>query len=358
MRILDRYLARQFLKIFAVCVLGVPLLFMVVDLTDNLDVYLAEGATRGELALHYLFQFPYQMLLGFPIAALLASVFTISTLTRHFETTAAKAGGISFYRLVMPILLASLGLSLMAGALTELVPVTSRRAEEVLGQQETRSQTLRMLFVFRGNSGRVYKVRRLDRRLGRMTDVQVEREGTGYRYPTYNVTAARARWDTASAHWSLEDGRLRLFPEKGRALTFQFRELWQRSFTESPDELLADPPEENEMRYAELGRYIEAIQRSGGTARKLIVQRDLRLSFPLACFIIVVFGVPLAHSSRRGGTPLSVGIALATTILYLIIVRIAQALGAGGVVAPAWAAWMPNLIFLGAGLGLMAKVRT
>ena len=34
MRILDRYLLGLFLKIFAVCVFGVPLVFIVIDLTD------------------------------------------------------------------------------------------------------------------------------------------------------------------------------------------------------------------------------------------------------------------------------------------------------------------------------------
>ena len=99
MRLLDRYIGGQFLKIFAVCVLGVPFLFIVIDLTDNLDLFIDEGATRAQLAMHYIYQFPYQSLLAFPIAALLASVFTISSMTRRFEITAIKAGGISFYRI-------------------------------------------------------------------------------------------------------------------------------------------------------------------------------------------------------------------------------------------------------------------
>lgn len=358
MKILDRYVLRQFLKIFSICVFGVPILFIVIDLTDSLDRYLVEGATRTEVAYYYLYQFPYQILLGFPIAALLACVFTVSSMTRHFETTAAKANGISFYRLTAPLMIASFGLSLVALGLTEVVPATNRKAEQVLGQQEARTQTLRTSFVYRGQEGRVYKVRRLDARQGRMRNVQVEREGVDWSYPSYNISADSASWVPEAERWVLHDGWLRLFPERTTELGFRFRELWQGPFTERPDDLLANPKSPEEMGYAELGRFIEAIQRSGGTARELIVERHLKVSFPFAVFIIVLFGTPLAHSTRRGGAPFSIGVALATTVLFLILIRVSQALGAGGAVPPELAAWIPNLLFLTAGLVLMVRVRS
>ncbi len=55
---------------------------------------------------------------------------------------------------------------------------------------------------------------------------------------------------------------------------------------------------------------------------------------------------------------MAVGIALATTVLFLILIRVSQALGAGGAVPPLLAAWLPNLVFLSAGLVLMQRVRT
>lgn len=357
-RILDRYLLRQFFRIFAICVLGVPFIFIVIDLTDRLDSYLAEGAGGFQVLLHYVYQFPYQALLAFPIAALLAAVFTVSNMTRHFETTAAKANGVSFYRLTAPLLFAALGVSLVALGLTELVPRTNVMAEEALGEERSRSETLRRDFVYRADEGRVYVVQRLDAREGIMEEVSVEREGTGYEYPTYEIASPEARWDSAAGRWILESGRLRLMPEAGTTHTFRFRELWQRPFTETPEDLLAEPKDPEQMGYFELGRYIEATQRSGGTARDLIVEQELKVAIPFTCLIIVLFGAPLSHSTRRGGAPLSIGIALATTIFFLMLIRVSQALGAGGTVPPRLAAWLPNLLFLGAGLWLYAKVRT
>ncbi len=358
LRILDRYVLESFFRIFGICVLGVPFIFIVIDLADRADTYLAEGASGAQILLHYVYQFPYQSLLAFPIAALLAAVFSISTMTRHFETTAAKAGGVSFYRLTAPLLVAGLGISLVSLVLTEVVPTTNRMAEEALGNDPEPTETVRRDFVFRGGEGRVYRIAELDAERGAMTSVNIEREGTGFGYPTYSIDAQGAEWETPDGRWSIRLGRMRFLPDLSTTLTFRFDELWQRGFRETPEALLAEPKDPDEMGYFELGRFIDAIQRSGGTARELVVERALKLAFPFTCLIIVLFGVPLAHATRGGGAPLSIGIALATTILFLMLIRISQALGAGGVVPPRLAAWLPNLLFLAAGLLLMERVRT
>jgi len=359
LRILDQYVLAQFFKIFGLCVLGVPFVLIVIDLTDHLSNFLNEGASRLDVLLHYVYQFPYQALLAFPIAALLAAVFTVSTMTRHFETTAAKAGGVSFYRLAaVPLLSAGLLISLVALGLTEVVPAANRKADQVLGKSRSRSETVRNEFVFRGNEGRVYQIRRLDSKEGSIAELDITREGTGWDYPTYDVSASGADWDSAGRRWNIRGGWLRLFPDRGTTVTFKFQTLWQRDFVETPQQLLAEPKDPEEMGYAELGRFIEAIQRSGGTARELIVERALKIAFPFTCFIIVLFGAPLAHTTRRGGAPVAIGIALATTIFFLMLIRIAEALGAGGVVPPVWAAWLPNILFSTAGSVLMVRVKT
>jgi lipopolysaccharide export system permease protein len=362
MSTLDRYVLRQFLRIFVVCVVGVPFILIIIDLTDRLDTYLAEQLTRGSILMHYVYQVPYQMLLSFPIAALLAAVFTISSMTRHFEISAAKAGGVSFYRLSASLLGAGMAISLIALALTEVVPAANRKSLEALGETVSQREGVRTSFIFRGDAGRYYFVNRLNAGRGEISDLQVTREGSEAAgtdwLQAYDAAAARARWDEERARWVAEEGRIRFFPARDRVLEFRFDELWQREFVETPQELLARPKGEEEMGYAELGRYIEALERSGAKTGKLRVEQQLKLAFPFTCFIIVLFGAPLANSSRRGGASLSIGIALATTIVFLTVIRVAQAMGAAGVLPPPAAAWLANGIFLLAGLALFAKVRT
>jgi len=358
MRTLDRYVLKQFLKIFLVTVLGVPLLFIVINLTDSIDSFLRDGVGRSDVIAHYFYLFPYNMLLAFPIACLLAAVFTVSAMTRHSEMTAGKAGGMSFHRITRPLLVAGLGMSLVALALTEIVPHANRLSEDALG--EGRQRGTRLSFVFRGHGGRYYMIQRLTAAGSRtqIERIRVDREGTGYPYPSYSVEAPVADWDSAVGRWIMKDGTLRVFPEPERTMAFQFEELHQAKFTETPVELLATSKNEDEMGYAELKAYIDSLDRSGSKTGKLRVQLMMRIAFPFTCLIIVLFGMPLASSTKRGGASMAVGIALLTTMLLLGMIRIAEALGAAAVLPPEAAAWLPNGIFLAAGIFLSTRVKT
>ena len=115
---------------------------------------------------------------------------------------------------------------------------------------------------------------------------------------------------------------------------------------------------DGEMRYSELSRYIAALERSGGDANELKVERALKLAIPVTCIIIAIFGAPLATSTQRGGAAYGIGISLATTIIFLMLIQITKAIGQGGVIPPTIAAWLPNAMFGAIGATLLAKVRT
>ncbi|CAN5722452.1 LPS export ABC transporter permease LptG [soil metagenome] len=355
MKLLDRYISRQFVITFLSLVLGLPLLFIITDLTDNLDKHLGRGLELGPVALSYLYIIPQYILWAIPIAALVATVFTIGGLTRHQEIAAAKAGGISFYRLIAPILILSFIISLGALGLGELVPVTNHLRAELLGERQNRSGSLRTNFVFQTEGGRVLSVRRLDSTGNEMTGVVVEQGGDGTR-PSLHQTAERALWTEDG--WRLEQGYLRLIGNGGEETTIRFAGTRIPTLSETPEELLAEPKDPAEMRYHEITRSIRAIERSGGDARSMKVEQAQKISLPLAVLVIVLFGAPLATSSQRGGTAFGVGVSLAVTMVYLLLFRIGKAVGASGAMDPIVAAWLPNLLFLAAGLVLLSRVRT
>src|SRR6188474_439179 len=107
-RALDRYVFVEFWKIFVTTALGFPILVNIIDLTDNLDKYIGQRLSGGRIALSYLYWLPDSMFMVLPAAVLFATVFAIGALTRHSEITAAKASGISFYRLTLPIFLGAI----------------------------------------------------------------------------------------------------------------------------------------------------------------------------------------------------------------------------------------------------------
>src|SRR5213594_579997 len=138
---LDRYLLREWSRVFLITLLGFPILTIVIDLTDKLDTYMARGIKMSTVALSYVFDLPEKMFLVLPVAVLFATVFTVGALGRHSELTAAKASGISFHRLVRPLFVAAAAAFVAGLLLGELAPVVQTRRMELLGERQIRSST-------------------------------------------------------------------------------------------------------------------------------------------------------------------------------------------------------------------------
>ena len=356
MRLLSRYVLRSFTTTFVLIVLGMPFLFIIADVTDNIDTYIERGVTGGRLALAYLYQLPLFVQYSFPIAALVATVFTIGGMTRHQELTAAKAGGVSFYRIFLPIGLMAALLSVAAFGLGELTPITLQRRAVLMGDQTMVRTGPRVNFVYQTEREGVLTARRLDPATGELSQVVLERNGRG-KEPGMHRMADRAVWK-AKTGWTLQRGYVRRLNPDGTEVTAHFDSLRVPGLVETPEDLMGEPKPPEAMGYREMSRFIGAIERSGGDANPLKVERAQKLAVPLAVLIIVFFGAPLVTSSQRGGTAYGVGISLGVTIIYMLLFRVGKAVGTSGAVDPTLAAWFPNMLFATAGVFLMSRVRT
>ena len=355
MRILDRLVATTFLKLFVLFLMAAPWLFILGDVTENLDTYIDRGLTGMDVARAYVFQLPLFFQWSFPAAALLAAVFTVHSMTTHREIVAAKAGGISFHRIIRPILVLGVLLTGAALSLTDLVPKANRIAGQILRNEDPR-RSWRSDFAYRSEQGTTWQVARVTVADRRMTDVILERPATEAS-PAQHVQAAGAVWDSADG-WTFQRGYLRHLRHDSTVWAGGFESMRLVGVTERPEDFLGTTPEEEEMTYQELARLSGIIERTGGNARELLVKKEQKLSIPVATLVVILFGAPLATSSRRGGTAYGIGVSLGTTILYTLLLKFSGALGEAGTLSPLWAAWSPNVLFFVAGVTLLSRVRT
>jgi len=358
MSTLDRYVLASWVRIFVLTALGLPIVSILINLTDTLNRLLDRGLTMREIAVSYVYSIPENMFIVMPAAVLLATVFTVGAMGRHSELTAAKAGGQSFHRLMLPVFVAAALASVLAFVVGELAPGATAKQLELQKAKAARPTRTRYNFVYRGDLGWVYTIRSLDVANRQLKQVMFEREGSGPEYPGLVITADSASWDDSSRAWRVRNGASRVIAGPGKEAMFNFNTMRLRALTQSPADLLAEAKAPDEMRYAELGRYIEALRRSGNDANKLIVERALKVAIPVTCFIIAIFGAPLAITNPRAGAAVGIAISLGTTVLFLLLTQIMKAVGAGGVVDPIVAAWMPNVVFAFAALWLIVRVRT
>jgi lipopolysaccharide export system permease protein len=358
-RPLDRYVFAEWLRIFVVTALGFPVLVSVIDLTENIGKYLNRNLPRGDIAMSYLYWLPDSMFMVLPAAVLFASVFSIGTITRHSEITAAKASGISFYRVIAPIFGGAFLAMLLGLGLGEIAPRWNARRLELLQEKSFSGRDERFNFTYASSKfGRVYKVGSLGVTRGEMDGVEIERKGVGPKYPTYVLTTQKARYVPNGDGWSLTRGNLHIIPDSITDVVFAFDSLKDRHLRERPIELMATPKAPTEMGYEELGAYIAAMEASGSDVNVLRVERMLKLAIPVTCLVILLFGAPLATSTQRGGTAYGVGVSLGTTIIFLMLIQLTKAIGGKGLIPPELAAWLPSAAFGIVGAILLARVRT
>jgi lipopolysaccharide export system permease protein len=353
--LLDRYVFVQWLRIFLVTVCGFPLVATMIDLTDRLKVLLDRKIPFDAIALGYAYGLPEKVYEVIPAAVLVATVFTVGTLGRNSELTAAKAGGVSFHRLTMPLYVAALLAAGLTLFVEELSPITSSK-KLALHEDKGRVSPQRYNFVHRAEEGWIYTIRTLDTKKQVMREVVLTRQGTGLGFPSLVVSADSAVWD--STGWRLFHGSSRSVASGQVQVAFGFAEMRLAALRETPQQLLAESKKPEEMRYAELGDYIAMVENAGNDAGRLRVTRALKLAIPATCFIIALFGAPLAMTSYRSGTAVGIGISLATTIVFLLLVQLSQALGGSGLVNPTFAAWLPNLVFGVVAVVLLGRART
>ena len=353
-RTLDRMVAATFVRLFTLFVLSVPVMFILSDLSAKRGVYIDRELTNLDIGLGYLFMYPMFVLWSFPIAALVGTVFTIHSMTVHREIQAAKAGGISFHRLIVPLWPIGVGLTVAAFMLGTLVTVTNRRSAEVFGEREVR-RDWRNNFVFQTEDGETLSIQQLTVSNSRVDRLLLESEDEdGARR---HVWARTATW-TEEDGWTLDDGYLRLVSPDGEEYTFKFERYRRPGLAPTPAHLLQDPRDDEEMSYEELGRQAAAVYRSGGDPNELLVAREQKLAIPAATLVIMLFGAPLATTAKKGGAAFGVGVALGSTLIYILLLRLFGAIGIAGGLPPLWAAWTPNVMFLLVGAVLLMRVRT
>ena len=357
-RLLDRYVLTTWTRIFLMTALGFPLIQVIIDLADNFDKWIRYELTAREIALSYAYAIPGFAFEVLPAAVLFATLFTIGALSRNTELTAAKASGVSFHRLLVPILLAAAGATTLGVLLGELAPGATARSLELQKARATPTRNSKYNFVYRADEGWVYTIRALDLRTRALRGLLFERQGAGPEFPTLAITADSATWDSTAGHWRLWQGTSRIISAAGDEQAFRFRGARLGVMREQPNELVLEAKKPEEMRYAELSRYIGALKRAGNDASKLEVDLALKIVLPVTCFIIAIFGAPMGLTAPRSGTAIGIAIGLGSTVAFLTMIQLSRAVGISGFVPPIVAAWLPSVLFLSIGRVLLARARS
>jgi lipopolysaccharide export system permease protein len=358
--VLDRYVLKQWLATFVLSAIGVPTVAVVIDLAEQFSKLSAiRQIPLGDILLGQLFLFPSKIAILIPAAVLFATVFTLNTMGRHSELTAVQGGGVSFYRLIAPMLLLATLAVPADYELQELAgPSTSRHNE--LHRIKTSSATVySAAFAFASQTGWTWGFKEMRQKEGSGHGLGLLGEGpVDARGERWAVAADSANWDPKTATWALQSGASYLVSDSTVIATFRFMGMRVKAFTETPADLMKEEKRAEEMTTAELRNYLKQLALSGGTAGGLAVELPLKYAVPVACLVVALFGAPLAITNARAGAAIGLAIALGTTLTYLTGTQIMKAVGSKLILSPELAAWSMNIFFGVLAVVLLARVKS
>jgi lipopolysaccharide export system permease protein len=311
-RTIQHYVIREYLKIFGLTLSSLILIYVIVLFLQKVDSFIKYRAPFPLIFEYLLYKVPevaFQWTL--PYAVLLATLLTLGMLSRHSEITAMKAGGISLYRITIPLLFIAFLVSFFSFLGNEhLVPLTNQKVRYLLDvkvYRETPTSFFKNYKIWYHSDHRIFNIQLLD------PGKKVLKGFTLYQFDdqfrcVQRIDAREVKW--VDGKWWLADGAVRDFDESGSIRTTRFNEI-EFALQEHWDALQTIERRSREMSYSELRNYIQKIQTSGYDATRYLVDLYSKYSYPLLNLIMVLIGVPFAlKTGRSGGVALSIGISV------------------------------------------------
>lgn len=344
--ILPAYLIRIFLNNLVGVLLGLLLVFSVIDYISNLRRF--EGATLHQVILSYWYYTPWLVQTFLPIIILLASMFSMGSLAKNSELTAMRASGVGIYRLSWPLLLLGvlIAVSSFAGGEYILPRANGARADLMRsiaeGKQGPQSaKDLRRNFYYFANKGTVYVCDEF------RADPQLARTVTRTRFIggsiSQNVTAEQLVYE--NKRWFFVNGFTRKFDDLGAIIT-PFDTLVDSTLNVTPIAMTKRIKSADEMSYWEISYYIDKARSRGENVQKYIGEKYFKVALPVMNIIVILLGISITARSGRSGSAVLFGIGLMLTFTYWVICRFALAFGQNGYLPPMLGAWIGNIIFL------------
>ncbi len=359
MRILDKYLLREFLLPLLYCFDAFLMLWIVQDLLTNLSDFIQYHARLTQVLHYYLIILAPAFVLILPISLLLAVLFCLSTLAKHNELIALRASGISVIRMSVPLLAVGALASLVVFGVNEIfVPRANEKSEALLEELRGKGKrgVLENLFYSDAVAHRNWYARRFTPRDKLLETVEVHQQNADGS-PVFDVYAERAQW--SSNVWQFYEADVYDDRKEQSAPVHVAETNFPGLNKESPKRLALEGKQPDGMTSGELRGQIRALRASGNTRHIDLYRVTLhyRYAFPLICFIVVWLGIPLGMSVTRSGPMKSVGIALGLVLVFYFLTHITLAMGQGGHISPPLAAWLTNVIFAIVAAVLLLRAR-
>lgn len=343
MKLVFRYILGEYLKIFALTMSAFLVLFQVFDFIERFDYYFRfNPAAADVLQLIALKSLP-ALALSIPVATLLGSVLTLALLNRNNELIAMRASGLGFLQIAAPLFVCGLASSLVVLGLNEfaLPDINAKiRYVELIKVRKNESLTFyKRDQVWFKDRNRVYNIdlflptENLLRGLSLYELDDTFRPVRRYYTPEGRLVDGAWQFDKVV---TVEYGAAATIATGARTLPFRYGLESLAVLEKRPDE----------MSFRELRSFVRKLRKEHLKTTAYETDMHARIAFGLVSILLALVGLPFStRPARHGGAMMAIAMATAVGFSYWVVLSFSVTLGKNGWLAPALAAWSPNVVF-------------
>ncbi len=356
--LMQRYVLKQFLSIFFLCLFAAVSLFLVFETFERMRVFVREDSTFLQAVSYLGFKIPHIIQLMTPVAVLVATLISVGRLSQLSEITAMRACGASIFSLAKPLLFAGALISFFVFLAGEtIVPWSSQRVEEIynieIRKKDETGGFSRANFWYR-HDNTFYRIGFYDSQNSSLAAISILEMDSNFNLRR-RLDASDATWDSnPQVGWTMQNVIETSVRDGGGFNVERFRKL-PLVIKERPEDFYNMEREPETLSYLELGSYIEKLQSEGVPVTQYLVAQASKISFPLVSLIVVIIAFPFALTPARSGTMTTSFVAGITIGFgYHVVHAISTSLGGAELIPIVPAAWAANVLLGCIGGYLMA----
>lgn len=345
---LDKYLIRELVTYFVLVLIGISALAVGIDF---LSKFWSAGIPFSQAMQIYLYKIPKAIQQFVPVAALMATLLVLSTMSRSNEILALYNGGISPLRVVSTFVAAIATLSTFAFLVFDpLLPLfEKKRSQAEQGKSDLVTAPIqadgsRYGFWYRSQD-LIYHVGAFNPKNNTLQNIDLYLLGPESQI-LRKIQAKEAKFE--SGDWILGKGMVVEYPiDNPFPQSKTFAEM-RNVIREKPGDYQTVEVEETTMRLRDLRKFIERSHRYGVDMTLQRVSYHERVAHVFSPLIFVLLGLAFSLSPLKNQSPAK-GVALSFLLVfvYLILSKMSLSIGKGGRIPAVVAAWLPNMLFLG-----------
>ena len=357
MRLLDRYLLRNFVQVYFYCIAAFISIWLIFDISDNISTFLDDRISVWLVVQYYLTQLPQILVILLPVSLMLGLLFCLSRMSRTNEIVSMLTAGISVPRMLVPLFVMGLLTVAVTAALNYSLAPHAEHARKTffddVRDDPRAGGTTGQIFRNRADD-RTWFIQRFRPDANQFTTVQVLQQDQ-HDNIVKNYVATRALYHPEIPAWELQLVKIVSYDEVGNITKEESAEsLMMPQWSETPFRLASSTMHAEFLSLPELRDYLHF---NSDFPHSLLApfatHFEYRIALPWTCMVVVLLAAPLAIGFSRGGVLSSVAIAIGLVFVMNFSTHLFLALGEGDRI-PAWAAaWTPNLIFASIGLFLL-----